>query len=76
MTRSVLDGVLEQKCRLFRPPFGKLSTRSLIPAWLANQQVVMWTVDLKDYRATTAEIEAQPRSNAALFRRYHSLSRY
>jgi peptidoglycan-N-acetylglucosamine deacetylase len=59
MTCSVLDGVLAQKCRLFRPPFGKLSTRSLIPAWLANQHVVMWSVDLKDYRATTAEVEAQ-----------------
>jgi peptidoglycan/xylan/chitin deacetylase (PgdA/CDA1 family) len=59
MTCSVLDVVLATKCRLFRPPFGKLSTRSLIPAWLANQHVVMWNVDLKDYRATTAQVEAQ-----------------
>jgi len=58
-TCSILDRVLGRKCRLFRPPFGKLSTRSLIPAWLANQHVVMWSVDLKDYRATTAEVERQ-----------------
>ena len=30
-----------------------------IPAWAAGQQVVMWNVDLKDYRASTGEVEAQ-----------------
>jgi nucleoside-diphosphate-sugar epimerase/peptidoglycan/xylan/chitin deacetylase (PgdA/CDA1 family) len=59
MTRSVLDHILGVKCRLFRPPHGKLSLRSLIPAWAAGQQVVMWNVDLKDYRASSGEVEAQ-----------------
>jgi nucleoside-diphosphate-sugar epimerase/peptidoglycan/xylan/chitin deacetylase (PgdA/CDA1 family) len=59
MTRWVLDHILGEKCRLFRPPHGKLSLRSLIPAWAAGQQVVMWNVDLKDYRASTGDIEAQ-----------------
>jgi peptidoglycan-N-acetylglucosamine deacetylase len=59
MTRWVLDRILGEKCTLFRPPHGKLSFRSLIPAWAAGQQVVMWSVDLKDYRASTGEVEAQ-----------------
>lgn len=59
MTRWVLDRILGEKCRLFRPPHGKLSLRSLIPAWAAGQRVVMWNVDLKDYRASTGEVEAQ-----------------
>ncbi len=59
MTRWVLSRILGEKCKLFRPPHGKLSLRSLIPAWLAGQQVVMWSVDLKDYRAASGEVEAQ-----------------
>jgi peptidoglycan/xylan/chitin deacetylase (PgdA/CDA1 family) len=59
MTRWVLDRILGEKCKLFRPPHGKLSLRSLIPAWAAGQQVVMWNVDLKDYRASSGDVEAQ-----------------
>jgi nucleoside-diphosphate-sugar epimerase/peptidoglycan/xylan/chitin deacetylase (PgdA/CDA1 family) len=59
MTRWVLDRILGEKCRFFRPPHGKLSLRSLIPAWAAGQQVVMWNVDLKDYRAASGDVEAQ-----------------
>jgi len=59
MTGWVLNRILGEKCKLFRPPHGKLSLRSLIPAWAAGQQVVMWNVDLKDYRASTGELEAQ-----------------
>jgi peptidoglycan/xylan/chitin deacetylase (PgdA/CDA1 family) len=59
MTRWVLDRILGEKCKLFRPPHGKLSLRSLIPAWVAGQQVVMWNIDLKDYRASAGEVEAQ-----------------
>jgi nucleoside-diphosphate-sugar epimerase/peptidoglycan/xylan/chitin deacetylase (PgdA/CDA1 family) len=59
MTRWVLDRILGEECRLFRPPHGKLSLRSLIPAWAAGQHVVMWNVDLKDYRASTGDVEAQ-----------------
>jgi peptidoglycan/xylan/chitin deacetylase (PgdA/CDA1 family) len=59
MTRWVLDRILGEECTLFRPPHGKLSLRSLIPAWAAGQSVVMWNVDLKDYRASTGEVEAQ-----------------
>jgi nucleoside-diphosphate-sugar epimerase/peptidoglycan/xylan/chitin deacetylase (PgdA/CDA1 family) len=58
MTRWVLNRILGEKCKLFRPPHGKLSLRSLIPAWAAGQQVVMWNVDLKDYRAAPGEVEA------------------
>jgi nucleoside-diphosphate-sugar epimerase/peptidoglycan/xylan/chitin deacetylase (PgdA/CDA1 family) len=59
MTQWVLDRILGEECKLFRPPHGKLSLRSLIPAWAAGQRVVMWNVDLKDYRASAGEVEAQ-----------------
>jgi peptidoglycan/xylan/chitin deacetylase (PgdA/CDA1 family)/nucleoside-diphosphate-sugar epimerase len=59
MTRWVLDRILGEECKLFRPPHGKLSLRSLIPAWAAGQQVVMWNIDLKDYRASAGDVEAQ-----------------
>ena len=59
MTDWVLNRILGEKCKLFRPPHGKLSLRSLVPAWAAGQQVVMWNVDLKDYRATAGEVETQ-----------------
>jgi nucleoside-diphosphate-sugar epimerase/peptidoglycan/xylan/chitin deacetylase (PgdA/CDA1 family) len=59
MTRWVLNRILGEQCKLFRPPHGKLSFRSLIPAWAAGQRVVMWNVDLKDYRAAAGEVEAQ-----------------
>jgi peptidoglycan-N-acetylglucosamine deacetylase len=58
VARSILEDITGHTCRLFRPPFGKLSVQSLVPAWLYQQCVVMWTVDLKDYRAKeAAEIE-------------------
>jgi nucleoside-diphosphate-sugar epimerase/peptidoglycan/xylan/chitin deacetylase (PgdA/CDA1 family) len=59
MTQGVLHRILGKECKLFRPPYGKLSLRSLIPAWAAGQQVVMWNIDLKDYRASAGEVEAQ-----------------
>ena len=59
MTRWVLGRILGEESKMFRPPHGKLSLRSLIPAWAAGQQVVMWNVDLKDYRASAGDIEAQ-----------------
>jgi nucleoside-diphosphate-sugar epimerase/peptidoglycan/xylan/chitin deacetylase (PgdA/CDA1 family) len=59
MTRWVLNHILGERCKLFRPPHGKLSLRSLIPAWAAGQQVVMWNVDLKDYRAASGDVEAK-----------------
>jgi peptidoglycan/xylan/chitin deacetylase (PgdA/CDA1 family) len=58
VAQSVLEGITGQTCRLFRPPFGKLSIQSLLQPWLHRQCVVMWTVDLKDYKAKEAvEIE-------------------
>jgi peptidoglycan/xylan/chitin deacetylase (PgdA/CDA1 family) len=59
MSRWVLNRILGEECKLFRPPHGKLSLRSLIPAWATGQQVVMWNVDLKDYSASTGEVEAK-----------------
>ena len=64
VSRSVLENLTGQACRLFRPPFGKLSLRTLLPAWLHKQRVIMWTVDLKDYLAKDpAEIESRIRDH-------------
>ena len=64
VSQSVLENLTGQTCRLFRPPFGKLSLRTLLPAWLHKQRVIMWTVDLKDYRAKDpAEIESRVRDH-------------
>jgi glycosyltransferase involved in cell wall biosynthesis len=44
---------------LFRPPKGKLNLASLGAAWRKGMTVVMWSVDLKDFRAEAAsEIRA------------------
>jgi glycosyltransferase involved in cell wall biosynthesis/peptidoglycan/xylan/chitin deacetylase (PgdA/CDA1 family) len=44
---------------LFRPPRGKLNLATLAAPWLKKMTVVMWSVDLKDFRAETAlEIRA------------------
>jgi len=64
VSQSVLENLTGQACPLFRPPFGKLSLRTLLPAWLYKQRVIMWTVDLKDYRAKDpAEIETRVRDH-------------
>jgi peptidoglycan/xylan/chitin deacetylase (PgdA/CDA1 family) len=64
VSQSVLENLTGQACPLFRPPFGKLSLRTLLPAWLHKQCVIMWTVDLKDYRAKDpAEIESRVRDH-------------
>jgi nucleoside-diphosphate-sugar epimerase/peptidoglycan/xylan/chitin deacetylase (PgdA/CDA1 family) len=59
MTQWVLSRILGEQCKLFRPPHGKLSLRSVLPAWAAGQHVAMWNVDLKDYRAATGDVEAR-----------------
>jgi peptidoglycan/xylan/chitin deacetylase (PgdA/CDA1 family) len=59
MTRWVLNRILGEECTIFRPPHGTLSPRSLIPAWLSGQHVVLWNVDLKDYRASAGDVEAR-----------------
>jgi len=59
MTQSVLGHILGEECKLFRPPHGKLALRSLLPAWAAGQQVVMWNVDLKDYCASAGQVESR-----------------
>jgi nucleoside-diphosphate-sugar epimerase/peptidoglycan/xylan/chitin deacetylase (PgdA/CDA1 family) len=59
MTQWVLSRILGEECKLFRPPHGKLSLRSVLPAWAAGQHIAMWNIDLKDYRASTGDVEAQ-----------------
>ena len=50
-TEAVLTRVAGRRSRLFRPPKGKLSLGSLAAAWRKGMTVVMWSVDLKDFRA-------------------------
>jgi peptidoglycan/xylan/chitin deacetylase (PgdA/CDA1 family) len=60
VSQSVLEAITGQACCLFRPPFGNLSIQSLLQPWFHRQSVVMWTVDLKDYKASNvAAIEKE-----------------
>ena len=57
-TARILEG-LHHRGRLFRPPFG-LSSQSLVAAWRTQLQIAMFSVDLKDYRAShPSEISAR-----------------
>ena len=56
---AMLTSLSGVPCKLFRPPHGKLSLRSLIPAWAAGQKVILWNVDLKDYCAAEGQVESQ-----------------
>lgn len=54
-TNRIIQENSGQICRLFRPPYGKLCRSSVIGAWRSGLGVAMWSVDLKDYSARTAE---------------------
>jgi peptidoglycan/xylan/chitin deacetylase (PgdA/CDA1 family) len=54
-TQSVLERIQERPCRLFRPPKGKLCVSALLAAWWRRLTVVLWSVDLKDFRAQRPE---------------------
>jgi peptidoglycan/xylan/chitin deacetylase (PgdA/CDA1 family) len=51
--RAAIEQLQGGPCRLFRPPRGKLCWQSLAGAWRDGLTVVMWSVDLKDFRAET-----------------------
>jgi glycosyltransferase involved in cell wall biosynthesis/peptidoglycan/xylan/chitin deacetylase (PgdA/CDA1 family) len=53
-TQSLLERIQGKPCRIFRPPKGRLCAASLLPAWRNWLTVVMWSVDLKDFRALSA----------------------
>jgi peptidoglycan/xylan/chitin deacetylase (PgdA/CDA1 family) len=54
-TGALLAGVQGKPVHLFRPPKGKLALVPLLQAWKQRLTVVMWNVDLKDFRASTPE---------------------
>src|SRR5204863_1654167 len=40
---------------LFRPPHGKLTARKMLGLWREGLSIVLWNVDPRDYRLTSAE---------------------
>jgi glycosyltransferase involved in cell wall biosynthesis/peptidoglycan/xylan/chitin deacetylase (PgdA/CDA1 family) len=54
-TQRVLEEIQGHPCRWFRPPKGKLCSASLLGAWRRRLTVLMWSADLKDFRATEPE---------------------
>jgi peptidoglycan/xylan/chitin deacetylase (PgdA/CDA1 family) len=54
-TQVVLQAIQGRSCRLFRPPKGRLCLVTLIGAWIRRMTIVMWSVDLKDYRANQTD---------------------
>jgi peptidoglycan-N-acetylglucosamine deacetylase len=47
--------VQRHPCRWFRAPKGRLSVGALVSAWRRDMTVVSWSVDLKDFRADSAD---------------------
>jgi glycosyltransferase involved in cell wall biosynthesis/peptidoglycan/xylan/chitin deacetylase (PgdA/CDA1 family) len=54
-TQALLDKYQRQAGRFFRPPRGKLCLTSLVGALLNRLRIVMWSIDLKDFRAQSPE---------------------
>jgi peptidoglycan/xylan/chitin deacetylase (PgdA/CDA1 family) len=49
---------------LFRPPHGKLTVRKMLRLWAADQSIVLWSADPKDYaRQSADEVAEYIRSN-------------
>jgi peptidoglycan/xylan/chitin deacetylase (PgdA/CDA1 family) len=53
--QAIVSSLQDQRCKLFRPPRGKLCWRSLLSAWFEAMTIVMWSVDLKDFSAANAQ---------------------
>jgi len=51
-TQEAIERIQGRRCRWFRPPKGKLCAASLAGAWRRRLTVLMWSSDLKDFRAT------------------------
>lgn len=53
-TQELLREVLAQPCRLYRPPYGKLTAGKLWRLWREQQRIVLWNRDPRDYLANSA----------------------
>jgi len=47
-TRTLVEDITGEPCRLFRPPRGELTPRALWALWREWQTVVLWNVDPRD----------------------------
>jgi len=54
-TSAVLEPLLGEAPRLFRPPLGAVTAAKLARLWAAGQKVVLWNVDPRDYALARAE---------------------
>jgi peptidoglycan/xylan/chitin deacetylase (PgdA/CDA1 family) len=48
-TNVLLERLLGQRPRLFRPPHGRLTAGKMLGAWAARQTVVLWNRDPRDF---------------------------
>ncbi len=58
-TEAVLAPLAGKASQLFRPPKGRICLSSLVAAWRKRMTVVLWSVDLKDFRAQAPDEIAQ-----------------
>jgi peptidoglycan/xylan/chitin deacetylase (PgdA/CDA1 family) len=54
-TSALLTPLIGFSPRLFRPPQGKLTISKLWSLWRADQAIILWNVDPKDYRGRTVD---------------------
>jgi peptidoglycan/xylan/chitin deacetylase (PgdA/CDA1 family) len=57
-TNDVIQSLVGKRCSLFRPPHGSLGLRTLFHLWRAEQTIVLWSVDPKDYCSDELQIKA------------------
>ncbi len=53
-TEALLLKILGRRCRIFRPPFGKLTVAKLWRLWTEQRSIVLWNRDPKDFAASNA----------------------
>ena len=51
--RNEIEQLISNPCRLFRPPYGELTPRSLICLLKNNYRIIHWSADTKDFEAQT-----------------------
>ena len=54
-TDLLLRKIIGQGCRLFRPPFGKLTFTKLFRLWADRRTIVLWNRDPKDFSTSSSK---------------------
>lgn len=62
-TDDIVMNIANYKMRYMRPPHGKITAKSAIPAWDADQTIGLWNLDSLDYKPVYEVSAAQELAN-------------